>query len=321
MSYADVDRVARARPERAAHDARRARSTRAPELARAVRDRRRRCSELVDTAQRLEGVARHASTHAAGVVISREPLVEHVPLQRPTRGDESVDPDDAVRDGAGRRDRPAEDGLPRPLQPDDPRRAPSSIIERTHGVHIDLQNAAGRRPARRSRCCATRRDLRRLPAGVAGHAPRRPGAAARQHGGPGGAGRALPPGPDAAHRHLLPRQARPIAGQVPAPGPRRDPRRDVRRHRLPGPGAADAQKFAGYSLGRRRHHAQGDGQEDRRAHAGRAREVRRRRRSTNGYTPEDARGDLRPHRAVRRLRLQQGALRRPTARSPTRRPT
>jgi DNA polymerase-3 subunit alpha len=30
----------------------------------------------------VEGIARHSSTHAAGVVISREPLVEHVPLQR-----------------------------------------------------------------------------------------------------------------------------------------------------------------------------------------------------------------------------------------------
>jgi DNA polymerase-3 subunit alpha len=30
----------------------------------------------------VEGIARHASTHAAGVVISRDPLVQHVPLQR-----------------------------------------------------------------------------------------------------------------------------------------------------------------------------------------------------------------------------------------------
>lgn len=37
---------------------------------------------VVDAARRLEGIARHASTHAAGVVISRDPLVEHVPLQR-----------------------------------------------------------------------------------------------------------------------------------------------------------------------------------------------------------------------------------------------
>jgi DNA polymerase-3 subunit alpha len=38
--------------------------------------------ELIDTARKVEGIARHSSTHAAGVVISRDPLVEHVPLQR-----------------------------------------------------------------------------------------------------------------------------------------------------------------------------------------------------------------------------------------------
>ena len=42
--------------------------------------------ELVDTAQSLEGVARHASTHAAGVIISDIPLIEYTPLHRPTRG-------------------------------------------------------------------------------------------------------------------------------------------------------------------------------------------------------------------------------------------
>jgi DNA polymerase-3 subunit alpha len=38
--------------------------------------------ELIDTARMLEGMPRHASTHAAGVVISREPITEYVPLQR-----------------------------------------------------------------------------------------------------------------------------------------------------------------------------------------------------------------------------------------------
>ncbi|MCC6312411.1 MAG: DNA polymerase III subunit alpha [Thermomicrobiales bacterium] len=38
--------------------------------------------ELVDMARKVEGVSRHASTHAAGVVISRDPLVPHVPVQR-----------------------------------------------------------------------------------------------------------------------------------------------------------------------------------------------------------------------------------------------
>lgn len=41
---------------------------------------------LLDTAQALEGLARHASTHAAGVVIAPEPLEELVPLQRSTEG-------------------------------------------------------------------------------------------------------------------------------------------------------------------------------------------------------------------------------------------
>ncbi len=45
---------------------------------------------LIDSARRLEGVARHASTHAAGVVISRDPLVNHVPLQRAVKGEDVV---------------------------------------------------------------------------------------------------------------------------------------------------------------------------------------------------------------------------------------
>ena len=36
--------------------------------------------QLLDTAKSIEGLARHASTHAAGVVISKDPLVDHAPL-------------------------------------------------------------------------------------------------------------------------------------------------------------------------------------------------------------------------------------------------
>ncbi len=43
-------------------------------------------SNLVDSAKRIEGIARHASTHAAGVVISKEPLTRYVPLQRVSKG-------------------------------------------------------------------------------------------------------------------------------------------------------------------------------------------------------------------------------------------
>ena len=41
---------------------------------------------LLDSAQRIEGVARHASTHAAGLVVSKDPLQEHVPLTRSAEG-------------------------------------------------------------------------------------------------------------------------------------------------------------------------------------------------------------------------------------------
>jgi len=46
--------------------------------------------DIIDMAQQLEGVARHASTHAAGVVISREPLVSYSPLQHSSRNDQEV---------------------------------------------------------------------------------------------------------------------------------------------------------------------------------------------------------------------------------------
>ncbi len=46
--------------------------------------------KLIDNARLLEGVARHASTHAAGVVVADQPIVEYVPLHRPTKGDETT---------------------------------------------------------------------------------------------------------------------------------------------------------------------------------------------------------------------------------------
>jgi DNA polymerase-3 subunit alpha len=41
-----------------------------------------RVKQLIDISRSLEGLPRHASTHAAGVVISKEPLVNYVPLQK-----------------------------------------------------------------------------------------------------------------------------------------------------------------------------------------------------------------------------------------------
>ncbi|MBA3723777.1 MAG: DNA polymerase III subunit alpha [Candidatus Levybacteria bacterium] len=46
--------------------------------------------KLIDLAKKLEGVARHASVHAAGVVIADKPLTEYTPLQRESNGDKVV---------------------------------------------------------------------------------------------------------------------------------------------------------------------------------------------------------------------------------------
>lgn len=52
-----------------------------PELRR-MNEEEPRIRELLETAKTLEGMPRHASTHAAGVVISGEPITEYVPLYR-----------------------------------------------------------------------------------------------------------------------------------------------------------------------------------------------------------------------------------------------
>ena len=49
-----------------------------------------KAQKLIDFARKLEGVARHASTHACGVVISAEPLDNIVPLQHPTQDEEAI---------------------------------------------------------------------------------------------------------------------------------------------------------------------------------------------------------------------------------------
>ena len=46
-----------------------------------------RVKKLIDTAKALEGMPRHASTHAAGVVITKRPVYEYVPL---ARNDDSI---------------------------------------------------------------------------------------------------------------------------------------------------------------------------------------------------------------------------------------
>jgi DNA polymerase-3 subunit alpha len=88
MSYSDADRVARLVPFRPGMTLERAMAENS-EL-RAIYEEDKIVRNLVDSAQSLEGISRHASTHAAGVVISKEPLTRYVPLQRISRGDDEA---------------------------------------------------------------------------------------------------------------------------------------------------------------------------------------------------------------------------------------
>ncbi len=81
MTYADVDRVARLVPAVLNMTIDRALAGNG-ELS-SIYEADEQVRRLVDTAKELEGVARHASTHAAGLVIAPEPLVHFLPLQRP----------------------------------------------------------------------------------------------------------------------------------------------------------------------------------------------------------------------------------------------
>jgi DNA polymerase-3 subunit alpha len=46
--------------------------------------------EWIDNALALEGISRHASTHAAGVVVGDKPLIEYVPLQQAIKGEGTI---------------------------------------------------------------------------------------------------------------------------------------------------------------------------------------------------------------------------------------
>ena len=80
MPYSEADRVARLIPTRP--------NVKLDEALQESRELQTIYAEdsgiknLVDTARKLEGMSRHASTHAAGVVIASEPLANYLPLQR-----------------------------------------------------------------------------------------------------------------------------------------------------------------------------------------------------------------------------------------------
>ncbi|HKT35645.1 MAG TPA: DNA polymerase III subunit alpha [Nitrospira sp.] len=80
MPYADADKVAKLVPNQLNITLQQALEAE-PRLRELV-ETDPKVQELMTIARSLEGLARHASTHAAGVVISEEPLTDHVPLYK-----------------------------------------------------------------------------------------------------------------------------------------------------------------------------------------------------------------------------------------------
>ncbi len=85
MTYADGDKIAKMVPNTLNISLEEALRDSAP--LREAAEKRPEVAGLMETARVLEGLTRHASTHAAGVVISNEPLIEHLPLYKGAKGE------------------------------------------------------------------------------------------------------------------------------------------------------------------------------------------------------------------------------------------
>src|SRR4029079_17084049 len=83
MPFADVDKVAKQIP--AALDMTLEKALEESEPLRQMEQSDPKVKELLNVARRLEGMTRHASVHAAGVVIAPKPITEYAPLYKSSR--------------------------------------------------------------------------------------------------------------------------------------------------------------------------------------------------------------------------------------------
>src|SRR2546422_4584742 len=89
MPYADVDRIAKLVPNFPLNITLEDAHQKSPPLAEMVRSQAN-VRELWEIARTLEGCTRHASVHASAVVISDEPLEEHIPLYKDPKRPELI---------------------------------------------------------------------------------------------------------------------------------------------------------------------------------------------------------------------------------------
>ncbi len=85
MPYGQVDRIAKLIPFNPAHPVKIHEALESEEELRKAREEDEQVANLIEISCRLEGLNRHASTHAAGLVIGDRPLMEIVPITRDVR--------------------------------------------------------------------------------------------------------------------------------------------------------------------------------------------------------------------------------------------
>jgi DNA polymerase-3 subunit alpha len=85
MSYAEVDKIAKLVPS--VLNITLADALKQEEKLQQLKNSDPKVNQLLDIANTLEGLTRHASTHAAGIVITPKPLIEYVPLYKGPKGE------------------------------------------------------------------------------------------------------------------------------------------------------------------------------------------------------------------------------------------
>ena len=208
MPYGQVDKLCKLVPKNPAAPVTLERAIDEEPRLQAARDAEPVVRRAFDIAQKLEGLYRHASTHAAGIVIGDRPLAELVPLYRDPKSDMPVTQFNmkwVEQAGLVKFDFLGLKTL--------------TVLD----IAVEAGRAARHRarpaahPARRRqdlRDAGARRDGRRVPGGRAGHAARADRHAAGPLRGHHRAGRALPARPDGEHPDLLRAQARQGAARL-----------------------------------------------------------------------------------------------------------
>ena len=90
MPYGQVDRIAKLIPNNPANPTTISEALKSEPELRAQKQQDEQVADLITVSMKLEGLYRHASTHAAGLVIGDRPLAELVPLYRDPRSDMPV---------------------------------------------------------------------------------------------------------------------------------------------------------------------------------------------------------------------------------------